>query len=98
MLMKMMNMVLISLPEGVESTGGDSGSVSPSVLRCRQPADSLFLFLCLHRCSLYMVLMSIFLNFELYCKILPHICMVYHVISMFYDVLEDFLNNPLPRF
>ena len=41
-LMKVLMLVfMMSLREGVESTGGDFGSGSPSDLRRRQPADSL---------------------------------------------------------
>jgi hypothetical protein len=33
------------------------------------------------------------MNFALH--ILPYICILYNVISTFYDVLEDLINNPL---
>jgi hypothetical protein len=35
------------------------------------------------------------MNFALYCSILPHICILYNIILMFYDVSGDFLNNLL---
>jgi hypothetical protein len=35
------------------------------------------------------------MNFALYYNEFPHICNIYDDIYMFYDVLGDFLNNPL---
>jgi hypothetical protein len=35
------------------------------------------------------------MNFVVYCHILPHICILYNVIFIFYIVFGDFLNNPL---
>jgi hypothetical protein len=34
------------------------------------------------------------MKFALYCNILSHICILYNVIPMFYDVFGDFQNNP----